>query len=189
MLSVAAPHAVASFAAQPSACSEDGDAGSYPCDRTVDITDSAGRHVASFPGDGWAIAWSPDGASLLVHGGMEVPVDGSTPRQLSVDDPRAQSMATYSPDGAEIAYVSQDGLGVAAADGSQARVLVPGALDKDFPLTPYGLEWSPTGDRIAFVRATGERTGQEGPGTELAVLDVASRSVVPLAETGAIGKR
>ena len=83
--------------------------------------------------------WSPDGASLLVPGGAEIPVDGSTPRQHSVDDPRSQLTATYSPDGAEIAYISRDGLGVAAADGSQARVLIPGALDKDFPLTPYGL--------------------------------------------------
>lgn len=189
--------------------------------RTVTISDSAGRHVASFPGDGWAIAWSPDstrvavwddfygaakveiygldgvrqavlpmppdwelpgdvdpvwspdGASLLVPGGVEIPVDGSTPRQLPADDPRSQLTATYSPNGAEIAYIARDGLSVAAADGSQARLLIPGALDKDFPLTPYGLEWSPTGDRIAFV--------QNG---ELAVLDVASGRVVPLADIG-----
>ena len=154
------------------------------CDRTVNISDSAGHRVASFPGDGWAIAWSPDstrvaawvdfygdakleiygldgvrqalltmppewklpgdvdpvwspdGASLLVPRGVEIPVDGSTPRQLPADDPRSQWMATYSPNGAEIAYISPDGLAVAAADGSQARVLVPGALDEDFPLGP-----------------------------------------------------
>jgi Tol biopolymer transport system component len=211
---------------------DDGEPGSYPCNRTVNISDSAGHHVASFPGDGWAIAWSPDstrvavwddfyenpklqiygldgvrqallamprgwaasgdfdpvwspdGASILVHGGAQIPVDGSTPKELSVDDPRSQWTARYSPDGADIAYISQDGLGVAAADGSQARVLVPGVLGEDFPLTPYGLDWSPTGDRIAFVRATGDRTEKRGPATELAVLDVASGSVVPLAETG-----
>ena len=202
------------------------------CDRTVNISDSAGHRVASFPGDGWAIAWSPDstrvaawvdfygdakleiygldgvrqallamppewessgdvdpvwspdGASLLVPGGVEIPVDGSTPRQLPADDPRSQWMATYSPNGAEIAYISPDGLGVAAADGSQARVLIPGALDG---LPSHGrkaLVWSPTGDRIAFVsQATAEPT-DKGRATELAVLDVASGSVVPLADMG-----
>jgi dipeptidyl aminopeptidase/acylaminoacyl peptidase len=93
-------------------------------------------------------------------------------------------MATYSPNGAEIAYISPDGLAVAAADGSQARVLVPGALEEDFPLALLGLEWSPTGDRIAFVQASGEST-DEGRTTELAVLamvDVASGNVVSLAE-------
>ena len=83
-------------------------------------------------------------------------------RGLPEDDPRSQIMAKYSPNGAEIAYISPDGLGVAAADGSQARVLIPGALDEDFPLAPYGLAWSPTGDRIAFVQASGEPT-EMGP--------------------------
>ena len=44
--------------------------------------------------------------------------------------------------------------------------------------------WSPTGDRIAFVsQATGEPT-EKGRATELAVLDVASGSVVWLADMG-----
>ncbi len=203
----------------------------FSCDRTVNISDSTGHHIASFAGDGWAIAWSPDstrvaawvdfygdakleiygldgvrqalltmppgwrasgdfdpvwspdGASLLVRGGVEVPVDGSTPRRLPAGDPRSQLTVKYSPDGGEIAYISRDGLGVAAADGSQARVLIPGG-PKDFPFTPSGLVWSPTGDRIAFVQATGEQTEEMGPGTELAVLDLASGSVVPLADMG-----
>ena len=103
---------------------------------TVYISDPEGHRVASFPAEGWNIAWSPDstrvatwvglpdhigiygldgvrqalltrppgwglpgdfdpvwspdGASLLVPGGVEIPVDGSTPRQLPVDDPRSQ---------------------------------------------------------------------------------------------------
>jgi Tol biopolymer transport system component len=199
--------------------------------RTVTISDPSGHFIASFPGDGWAIAWSPDstrvavwddfyeapkleiygldgvrqavlpmpsdwegpgdvdpvwspdGASLLVPYGVEIPVDGSTPRQLPADDPRSQWPATYSPDGTEIAYTSGDGRSVGAADGSQGRLLMPGALDKDFPMTPYGLEWSPTGDRIAFAQKSGESSGK-GRATELAVLDVASGSVVPLADMG-----
>ncbi len=206
--------------------------GEPTCDRTVNISDSTGRRVASFPGDGWAVAWSPDstrvaawvdfygdakleiygldgvrqallamppgwsasgdvdpvwspdGASLLVPGGAEIPVDGSAPRRLPADDPRSQRMATYSPDGADVAYISSDGLGVAAADGSQARVLIPGTLDQEFPLGPHGLVWSPTGDQIAFVRSSEGEPPEAGGATELALLDVASGSVTPLAGMG-----
>ena len=72
--------------------------------------------------------WSPDGTSLLVPHGVVIPVDGSTPRKLPADDPRSQWNATYSPDGADVAYITQDGLAVAAADGSRAHVLVPGCV-------------------------------------------------------------
>jgi len=209
-----------------------GEARTHTCSRTVTISDSAGHRIASFPGEGWAIAWSPDstrvaawadfyedakleiygldgvrqalltmppgwsasgdvdpvwspdGASLLVPGGVEIPVDGSMPRRLPADDPRSQWMATYSPNGAEIAYISSDGLGVAEADGSQARVLIPGAIDEDFPLAPHGLVWSPTGDQIAFVRASEGESTETGGATELALLDVSSGSITPLAGMG-----
>ncbi len=202
------------------------------CDRTVNISDAAGHRVASFPGEGWSIAWSPDstrvavwddfygaaklaiygldgqrqalldmppgwappgdvdpvwsrdGASLLVPEGAEVPVDGSTPKHVSGNDPRSQLTTTYSPNGAEIAYISTEGLVVAAANGSQARVLVPGRL-QDFQGFPWSLVWSPTGDRIAYISQTSGDSREAGRrATELVVLDVASASVVPLAELG-----
>jgi Tol biopolymer transport system component len=194
--------------------------------RSVTISDASGRPVASFPGDGWAIAWSPDstrvavwhdfygdakleiygldgvrqavlsmptgwqasgdfdpvwspdGASLLVDPNVEIPVDGSPPSQPP-DGPLAAWRATHSPDGSDIAYISTDGLTVAAADGSHDRVLVPGSLE-DFSPVPSALVWSPTGDRIAFE-------SHEDGAARLAVLDVASGSWAPLADMGPAG--
>ena len=93
--------------------------------------------------------------------------------------------ARYSPNGAEIAYLSPEGLVVAAADGSQARVLVPGRL-QDFQGWPSSLAWSPTGDRIAFVAKGRSDWTNVGLSGVLAVVDVASAGVVPLADVGGI---
>ena len=68
--------------------------------------------------------WLPDGASLLVKGGVVVPLDGSTPWKLPSGDPRSPAtlpQATYSPDGSHVAYTSYGSLVVQAADGSVAR--------------------------------------------------------------------
>lgn len=199
--------------------------GGGPCQGTVNISDPAGRLIATFPGEGWLISWSPDstrvatwvdfghtigiygldgarqallslpdglmapgdfdpvwspdGSSLLVPFGVEIPVDGSTPRRLPADDPRSQWKVTYSPDGAHVAYNSRDGtssLDVAAADGSHGRVLIPSGVENAV--------WSPTGDRIAFDSVTGGGTTDMGPATELDVVDVASSTVTSLAGKG-----
>ena len=63
------------------------------------------------PGDHDPV-WSPDGASLVVPHGVEIPLDGSTPRQLPADDPRSHWHFWYSPDGARVACID---------DGSRAR--------------------------------------------------------------------
>ncbi len=195
---------------------------------TVNISDSSGHRIASFPGEGWCVSWSPDstrvaiwvhfgstlgifgldgvrqalltvpaggglhgdldpvwsldGASLLLPGGVEVPVDGSTPRLLPLDDPRSQWPFTYSPDGTEVAYLSSDGLSVAAADGARTRVLV--SSDHLLPTSLFGPVWSPKGDRIAFVSRQNGRSAGQGHVSKLAVLDVASGTVVPLADLG-----
>ncbi len=122
------------------------------------------------PGD-FDPVWSPDGASLLVPHGLEIPLDGSTPRQLPPDDPRSQD-AAYSPDGSRVAYVDHvdrnRSLMVAAADGSDAQELIAPRVE--------GPVWSPTGDRIAFIYW--ERGGPAS--TELRVVDVATGEVTSL---------
>ena len=204
--------------------------GGGPCQGTVFIRDPSGDPVASFPGEGWLISWSPDsariatwddlfhtigiygldgarqallslpdgllaagdfdpvwspdGSSLLVPFGVEIPVDGSTPRRLPADDPRSQWMATYSPDGTQVAYIPRNrtaSLNVASADGSNARVLIPSGAEILWP----GPVWSPSGDRIALASAAGDETTARGlPATELDVVDVASGTVTSLAGKG-----
>jgi Tol biopolymer transport system component len=200
------------------------------CDRPRDgwdvvISDREGNVVASFPGEGWLISWSPDstrvavwvrlwetigvygldgerqalltvppgmmaggdfdpvwlpdGESLMVPYGVEIPLDGSTPRKLPWAD-QHEGEATYSPDGSRVAYTTRTPLEglvlhfgehqggsfvVAAADGSHAQEVFGARVWKPV--------WSPTGDRIAFT---------SGNGTELRVVDVATGTVTLLAE-------
>jgi Tol biopolymer transport system component len=119
------------------------------------------------PGD-FDPVWSSDGASLLVPHGVEIPLDGSTPRQLPPDDPRSQD-AAYAPDGSRVAYVDYNGsLVIAAADGSDAQEAIAPRVERPV--------WSPSGDRIAFIYSErGDRTS-----TELRVLDVTTGEVTSL---------
>jgi len=191
----------------------------------VVISDPEGNVVASFPGGGWNISWSPDstrvavwvtlwetigvygldgerqtvltvppgmmapgdydpvwlpdGESLMVPYGVEIPLDGSTPRKLPWAD-QHEGEATYSPDGSRVAYTTLTPLEglvlrlgqhqggsfvVAAADGSHAQEVFGARVRKPV--------WSPTGDRIAFT---------SGNGTELRVVDLATGTVTLLAE-------
>jgi Tol biopolymer transport system component len=191
----------------------------------VIISDPEGNLVASFPGQGWLISWSPDstrvavwisqgetigvygldgerqtvltvppgmmapgdhdpvwswdGESLMVPYGVEIPLDGSTPRKLPWADAH-EGEATYSPDGSRVAYTTRTPLEglvlqfgehqggsfvVAAADGSHAQEVFGDLVSKPV--------WSPTGDRIAFT---------SGNGTELRVVDVATGTVTLLVE-------
>jgi Tol biopolymer transport system component len=192
---------------------------------TVMISDQDGNIVASFPGEGWLISWSPDstrvavwvrlwetigvygldgerqavltvppgmmapgdfdpvwlpdGESLMVPYGVEIPLDGSTPRKLPWADAH-EGEATYSPDGSRVAYTTRTPLEglvlqfgehqggsfvVAAADGSHAQEVFGNLVWKPV--------WSPTGDRIAFT---------SGNGTELRMVDVATGTVTLLVE-------
>lgn len=135
------------------------------------------------PGD-WDPVWSLDGQSLLGPHGLKIPVDGSEPRRWPQSDPRSQAWwYAYSPDGANIAYISEDGLSVAAVDGSRAHVLVSNGLGVSWWWS-NGPAWSPTGDQIAFMSQVRGEFGSKFRKNQLAVLDVASGTVVPLADMG-----
>jgi len=191
---------------------------------TVNIRDQQGRLMASFPGGGWRIpwspdstriaawtrrggaigiygvdgvrqrvlpvrdglmapgdfdpVWSPDGASLVVPNGVEIPLNGSAPRHLPATDPRSHWRFWYSPDGSRVAYLAgSQQLEVAAADGSAARVLVRSEVGN--------VAWSPSGDQIAFDTPTSIGLTQiMGPSAEIGVVDVASGKVTTLIGVG-----
>lgn len=122
------------------------------------------------PGD-FDPVWSRDGRSLVVWP-CEIPIDGSAPRPFPADDPQSKEQFAYSPDGARVAYVRGESLFVAAADGSQGRVLVPTGVT----MGGMGIVWSPTSDQVAF---------DAGPSLsapdEIGIVDAASGKVTLLA--------
>jgi len=109
--------------------------------------------------------WSADGASLMVPNGVEIPLDGSTPRKLPWAADEHALQVAYSPDGSRVAYMTGGSFVVAAADGSNAQEVFG-----EFVWDP---KWSRAGDRIAFT---------SGNGSEPRVLDVATGTVTLLTE-------
>jgi Tol biopolymer transport system component len=117
--------------------------------------------------------WSPDGESLLL-GTLEIPLDGSPPRQLPGPD-RPSAWETLSPDGSRIAYTTGKSLVVSAADGSDPEEV--------FGDWAGSIAWSPTGDRIAFTSGKPKGGSARPWGTELRLLDVATGTVTLLTVT------
>jgi WD40 repeat protein len=116
------------------------------------------------PGD-YDPVWSADGASLMVPHGVEIPLDGSTPRKLPWAADQDALQEAYSPDGSRVAYMIGRSFVVAKADGSNAQEV--------FGEFVWDATWSPAGNRIAFT---------SGQGSELRVLDVATGTVTLLTE-------
>jgi Tol biopolymer transport system component len=104
---------------------------------------------------------------------VEIPLDGSTPRQLPSVDPRTQWDVTFSHDGSRVAYVDSGSLVVAAADGSDARTVMGPWVQNPV--------WSSSGDRIAFTYSE----SIDWPyATELRVFDVTTGTVTSLTGEG-----
>jgi dipeptidyl aminopeptidase/acylaminoacyl peptidase len=121
----------------------------------VRITDAAGNLVASFPGQGWTISWSPDSTRVAVMVGWDPEnqgdrtigvygLDGTRQAALTVPSELFSGAGDYSP--------------VWSRDGSS--ILVPGVqvpLDGDAPTSfPakygwFGGVYSPDGSRFAYV--------------------------------------
>ena len=101
---------------------------------------------------GSQLQWSPDGAKVaIVRAGFGRPEglyvinrDGGGLRRLVAD---YASSPTWSPDGQQIAFWTNEGLAVTDVASGRMRPLTRG--DDDYPV------WSPQTGRIAFMRWTG----------------------------------
>jgi hypothetical protein len=94
-------------------------------------------------------AISPDG-SRVVFGNLDiVDVDGGSPVHLPYEGPEPAGTMTFSPDGTQIAYLVDDAVWVVNADGTDAHELLANEATRNLS-GYYGLQWSPTGDRLAI---------------------------------------
>ncbi len=116
-------------------------------------------------------AWTPDGRNLVFSSNRagswdlwRVDAAGGDPVQLTSADGDEREPAV-APDGARIAFVTGDGIGLLEAGGTRA-------LDLGLQ-SPSSPAWSPDGSRLV-VEASGVA------GTTLVVVDLATLAVTPL---------
>lgn len=118
---------------------------------------------------------SPKGERVLFVARGDVftaPIDKGSTRNLTRSSGAHDKWARWSPDGSQIAYVSdatgEDEIYVVSQDGRDAPV----RLTDGGAAMRYAPEWSPTGDALAFSDKDGR----------LYVLDVATRTVIDVAD-------
>ncbi|HEX5086912.1 MAG TPA: hypothetical protein VFV89_03830 [Nocardioides sp.] len=108
---------------------------------------------------------SPDGRVVAIsdHGGVRLQRVGATRSELlSIDGADFTASPSWSSDGTEIAFSTEDGVFVAAADGSSVRAVHLFA-QRGWYYVP--VSWSPDGSRIAFFDL--ERWGDKATGGNL----------------------
>jgi len=143
----------------------DSDAGRYELRLLQVATDTDVQVQPASPLRIWNIHFSPDGNSIFFLRQL----DAGNPKYLGVfrvstlgglaapvaGDARMYGL-TVSPDGKQIAYISQTPakslLMLANADGANQHVLANRPLELGF----WFLEWSPSGDQVVAVTDTGE---------------------------------
>jgi Tol biopolymer transport system component len=165
-----------------------GAAGSSGC-RTVVISDPDGDTVATFPGVGWSVAWSPDGTRIAtwldlypmttigiygIDGVLQAELDGSMCCGGDYDP-------KWSPDGTSVLVPgSLDENGAPARDGSASIEKVvwqvpvdggtPQVLPAEDPRSNRAVAFSPDGTRAAFIEDFASLVVSAADGTQREVL-------------------
>ena len=127
------------------------------CSRTVNISDPDGHRLASFPAEGWAIAWSPDSTRVAVwldfYQDPKIGIfglDGVRQALLTVPPglmAGGDSDPVWSPDGTSLLVP----LGVVIpVDGSTPR-----KLPEDDPRSQWRAKYSPDGGDVAYISRDG----------------------------------
>jgi dipeptidyl aminopeptidase/acylaminoacyl peptidase len=117
---------------------------------------------------GAALAWAPDGGSLLFTATRgesfysreiyRVSMAGGAPTRITPDDGARNNLPSFSPDGRTVAYISDRSgflnIWLMKPDGSEPRQLTHVDQDQDYPENDYlqtmGLRWSPDGRRLLY---------------------------------------
>ena len=137
------------------------DHGGEACPGTVRVTDPEGNEIASFPGTGWLVSWSPDSTRVATWVDDSMPslaigiyaLDGTREALLSV--PNGLSLtgdydALWSPDGRSVlmrlAPPSPSVVWELPIDGEAPRNLP----DED-PRSHWTARYSPDGSQVAFI--------------------------------------
>jgi Tol biopolymer transport system component len=110
--------------------------------------DSVGFGAIAYTPDGERIAFFSDGAIKTI------PVEGGEPEVLVADAPSSRhTQLAYSPDGSKIAHNAGGKIWITTLATGETTELRTG-LPEDFHLSEFG--WSPDGEKIAFMMATGD---------------------------------
>lgn len=126
------------------------------------VATSGGTPVLLGAGDAPVI--SPDGARVAFGSGgavMVAPIDGSVQPKRMFFDRGQDSDYRWSPDGSELAFVSDRGdhsfIAIYRNDTTPMQYLAPTTSQDVMP------RWSPDGSEIAFVRAHGDGGAPQNP--------------------------
>jgi Tol biopolymer transport system component len=125
---------------------------SETCRDTVELTDPAGRPVASLPGTGWLVSWSPDSTRVATWVDLFKTIgiyglDGVRQALLTVPlgcVPGGDFDPVWSPDGTSVLIAPCE----VPVDGR-----TPHRLPVDDPRSRRQIAYSPDGARVAFIAA------------------------------------
>ena len=160
------------------------------CPGTVYLSDADGQPVASFPGTGWLLSWSPDSTRVATWVDLQGTIgiygtDGVRQALLTVPPECANGGdfdPLWSPDGRSIWVVGMEVGCEVALDGS-----TPTHVPEGDPRSHYTAAYSPDGTRVAYLGPEADSTFHAIPLTVVVAEADGSQDRVLISEGVAYG--